>query len=120
MKTKLFYLLLLFVVTFTACEEDKESDEFCSNPEAECPDGTEIEASSCCTNTGCYWTYEGTDIECDGTDCSDVLDEIVNDACVAPAGTTKSTNADLEQLKAELAMVTQQLLAEARQAAACN
>lgn len=118
MKTKLFVLMMLCMVTFVACEDD-ESDEFCNNPEATCPDDSAIDATACCTDKNCYWTYNDTKYECDGDDCSAVLNTIVSDACAAGITTMKSADMSLEQLKAELQAVTQKLLAEARACSGC-
>jgi hypothetical protein len=120
MKTKLFALFLFSTFAFVACEkEEKESDEFCSNPEAVCEDNTPIDASSCCTNTGCYWTYNEKDYQCDGKDCNDVLDQIVNDACGASTSAKLKSGNSLEKLKAELQAVTDELMKEAIAAAGC-
>lgn len=108
---------MLAMLAFVGCTED-ESDEFCQNPEAECPDdNSEIEASACCTSSDCYWTYKGVDKPCNGMDekdpCKKVRAEIINLAC--GSGTSlKSWNGDLATLDAQMKAVTEKLLAEAR------
>ncbi len=119
MKSKLFLLVMLFMVVFTACK-DEESDEFCNNPEAACPDDTAIDATACCTDQNCYWTYNDQKMECNGDDCSEVLNAIVADACAAGITSMKSSDMSLEQLKAELQSVTRKLLAEARACSGCK
>ncbi len=100
------------MLAFVGCAED-ESDEFCENPEAACPDDTAIDASACCTSSNCYWTYNGTDYPCSGTNCNAVLNTIITDACVAGVN-MKSGDVDLAALKAQMEAVTEKLLAEAR------
>ncbi len=112
MKTKLFFIMMLAMLAFVGCTEE-ESDEFCSNPEAACPDLTAINASACCTSASCYWTYLGTDYPCKGTDCGSVRTVIISDACVAGVN-LKSWDGDLAALDAQMKAVTDRLLAEAR------
>ncbi|WP_066632252.1 hypothetical protein [Labilibacter marinus] len=119
MKTKIISMMLMAMFLFVACEEE-EPNSFCENPEAVCPDDTEIEANACCTSTSCYWTYKGVDKPCDGKDCADVRNEIITDACLAGVN-MKSWNGDLDALDAELKAVTDKLLEEARVSCAdCN
>ncbi len=120
MKKKVFALMMLFAVILISCGEE-ESDEFCENPEASCPDGTAIDATACCTDADCHWTYNSTDYECDGDDCSSVLDLIIENACTEEVSSVNlKSGKTLAELKAELASVTQKLLAEARAASGCN
>lgn len=120
MKTKLFAFALFGALAFTACSTS-ESNEYCSNPNAACPDDTAIQASACCTDQSCYWTYNNSKYQCNGTDCGDVLDQIIASACVS---STKSisinSKADLAELKAQLTAVTEKLLVEARGASGCE
>ncbi|WP_430935448.1 hypothetical protein [Saccharicrinis sp. 156] len=121
MKTKLFVLMLMTSWVCFSCAEE-ESDEFCSNPDAECPDGgPSIDVNACCTDQSCYWTYNGEDYNCEGTDCSGAYDIIIVNACAVGAlADLKSSDTRFNALKAELESVTQKLLLEARACAACN
>ena len=120
MKTKLFALMLMASVAFVSCDDDDDSDEFCENPEATCPDNTAIDATACCTDKDCYWTYKGEEYDCDGDNCTSALNAIVQDACAAGLPAMKSADMSLEQLKAEMGAITQKLLAEARACSGCN
>ena len=120
MKTRLLALLLFGALAFTSCT-DSESDEYCNNPGASCPDDTSIEASACCTDQSCYWTYSGTKYDCDGTDCDGVLQQIITSACVSSTKSASITaGADLAELKAQMMAVTASLLEQARQASGCE
>lgn len=120
MKTKLFAIALLGTLAFTACSTS-DSNEYCSNPGATCPDDTAIDASACCTDQSCYWTYDNTKYQCNGTDCSSVLDQIITSACVSSTKSVSIQNdADLAKLKAQLTAVTEKLLVEARGASGCE
>ena len=119
MKVKLFSILMMAMVLFVACED--ESNEVCENPDAVCPDGTDIQASACCDEDDCYWVYKGNNYDCDGENCTSAINTIVADACVSGINLKSgSDNKDLEQLKAELAALTQKLLLEARACADCE
>ena len=120
MKTKLVTLALFGALAFASCSES-ESDEYCNNPNAVCPDDTAIEASACCTDQACYWTYNNTKYPCNGTNCNDVLNDITTSACVSSTKSVRITSeADLVELKAQLMAVTAQLLVEARAASGCE
>ncbi len=118
MKLKLIAFALLGALFMASCTES-ESDEFCENPDAVCPDDTAIEASSCCTDQQCYWQYNGTTYNCDGDNCTSVINQIVADACVASANGEQLNVEDIEVLKLQMRAVTQKLLVEARGAAGC-
>jgi len=118
MKVKLLAIALFGAIAMSSCSSS-ESDEYCSNPGASCPDDSAIEASACCTDQSCYWTYNGSKYQCDGTDCADVLDRITTSACVS-SSTALNGETDLVVLKARLMAVTEQLLVEARAASGCE
>lgn len=117
MKTKIYALVLLAAFAFASCGET-ESDDFCENPGAKCPDNTAIEASSCCSSTSCYWVYNSGHYDCDGTDCSDVLEQIITSACTS--GSAMANDTDIQALKAQMQAVTARLLVEARAASGCQ
>ncbi len=119
MKTKLFALCMVSVFALMSCSE-KESDEFCDNPGAQCPDSSTIEASSCCTDQNCYWVYNGKTYNCDGDDCDDAIDAIVASACASASAKIDVSSRDYVLLKAQMQAVTQKLLVEARQASGCG
>ncbi len=121
MKPKLVTLALFGMLAFISCSES-ESDEYCNNPNAVCPDDTAIEASACCSEQSCYWTYHNTKYLCDSTDCGDVLNEIITSACVSSSAKSASISRDagLTELKAQLMSITEQLLVEARSASGCE
>lgn len=115
MKTKKWVLVLFAAFALAAC--GTESDDFCENPGAKCPDNSAIEASSCCTETSCYWVYNGQHYDCTGTNCTAVINQIVTAACAS--GSAYVNTADLELLKAQMNAVTNRLLLEARSASGC-
>ncbi len=124
MKTKLFALILLVITVCISCEKDEESDEFCNNPQATCPDDTELDVTACCTDQGCYWTYNGKDYDCSDTGgdaCKSARAQILDIACAnSSAANLKSTQQSFAELNARLKAVTDKLLIEARACAACN
>lgn len=119
MKTKLVTLLTLIMFALVSCSE-KESDEFCSNPDASCPDDSAIEATSCCTDQECYWVYNGSNYNCDGDDCSAVINTIIASACASAYADFDLEVKDFDLLKAQMQAVTNKLLLEARGASGCE
>nr|WP_321450637.1 hypothetical protein [uncultured Carboxylicivirga sp.] len=124
MKIKSLLFATIFAGTIVSCSES-ESDEFCGNPGATCPDLTEIEAESCCTDQNCYWTYNETQYPCNGDDCEDAINNIIADACASATATTLLKSSDgtklkLEEVKAKMLAFNKQLLQEARSAAICE
>ncbi len=119
MKTKIIVLLLLGIVGLVACTEPV-SDEFCSDPNASCPDTSELEATSCCTDQGCYWLYNGVKYECDDTDCSSAINSIVASACASASAGIDTSIKDYDILRAQMQAVTDQLMLEARGASGCE
>lgn len=121
MRTKLFALMMLFGVAFVACEE--ETEEVCEAADAECTDGTSIDATACCTDEDCYWTYDYTEYACDGDDCSSALITIIDAACPDEEGeastSMKSSTQTKAQLIEELQAVTERLMSEARACSGC-
>jgi hypothetical protein len=113
----LFTLLCIFL--FASCGES-ESGEYCSDPEASCPDETAIEATICCTDADCYMTYNGSKYDCDGDDCSAIQTSIIEKACSSGDSTLAMNINDINKLKAQMEAVTKQLLIEARSASGCN
>jgi len=119
MKTKILFTIGIFIFFLSACTETT-SDEFCSNPEATCPDLSAIEATSCCTDQSCYWLYDGTKYNCAGVnDCQDAIDQILTAACASPSAYFDLTDTSYENLRAQMQAVTDKLLVEARAAAGC-
>ena len=119
MKTKLATLLTLVMFILVSCTEP-ESDEFCNNPNAKCPDTAAIEASSCCTDQQCYWVYNGNQYNCDGDDCSAVINTIIASACASAYADIDITIKDYDALRLQMQTVTDKLLLEARGASGCE
>lgn len=119
MKTKLFVLLLMGVFVLGSCTEI-ESDEFCNTPNASCPDASAIEATSCCTDQDCYWVYNGTQYDCNGQDCSTAINAIVASACASATAEIDITIKDYDVLRAQMQILTDKLLVEARSASGCE
>ena len=118
MKTKLIALLILGIFVLGSCTET-ESDEFCNNPGAQCPDNSAIEATSCCTDQDCYWVYNGNKYNCSGDDCSTAITTIVASACASATAEIDITIKDYDVLRAQMQTVTDKLLLEAREASGC-
>lgn len=123
MKAKLLFTISFVLLLIAGCTETG-SDEYCSDPGATCPDDTNIEATACCTDQSCYWVYNGTNYNCDGKDCNTALTQIINSACSSPSGyfdlNMDLNNASLENLRAQMQKVTDQLMEQARMAAGCE
>lgn len=119
MKAKLNLLVAMAFLVLGACTETT-SDEFCNDPGATCPDNSQIEATSCCTDTDCYWVYNGSKYNCDGDDCTAAINTIVNSACINASINFDLNVDDYEQLKAQMQALTSQLLLEARAASGCG
>ena len=102
----------------SACTE-VQSDEFCQDPNASCPDNSQIEATSCCTDSDCYWLYNGSKYNCDGDDCSTAITTIINSACINASANISIDDADYEALKTQMQELTSQLLFDARAASGC-
>ncbi len=117
MKTRFFNILLLGIgiFAFNSCSETG-SDEFCQDPGISC--GAAV-IESCCTDTECYWLYNGTKYTCSGTDCDAVYDIIVG-KCTAASASFDISETEISAIKAQLQAVTQELLLEARGASGCN
>lgn len=118
MKTKLIAHLILGIFVLGSCTEP-ESDEFCNNPGATCPDASTFEATSCCTDQSCYWLYNGTRYDCSGEDCSTAINTIVASACASANSEIDITIKDYDLLRAQMQAVTAKLLVEAREASGC-
>jgi hypothetical protein len=119
MKTKLFALLMLGIFGMVSCTEP-ESDEFCNKPGATCPDASAIEATSCCTDQDCYWLYNGAQYDCNGQDCSTAINTILASACASATAEIDITIKDYDVLRAQMQVVTDKLLIEAREASGCE
>lgn len=119
MKTKFLTLIVLALFGLVSCIE-LESDEFCNDPNAQCPDTSQIEATSCCTDQSCYWLYNGKKYECNGQDCSAAINSIVSSACASAIGEIDLNIRDYDILRAQLQAVTDQLMLEAREASGCG
>jgi hypothetical protein len=119
MNSKLIALLMFGVLVLGSCTET-ESDEFCNNPNASCPDESTIEATSCCTDSDCYWLYNGAQYDCDEDDCTTAISTIVASACASATSGIDLSIKDFDVLRAQLQSVTDQLLIEARAASGCE
>jgi hypothetical protein len=119
MKTKFASLLTVVIFMLVSCAEP-ESDEFCNNPDAACPDESTIEASSCCTAQQCYWVYNGNQYNCDGDDCSAAINTIIASACASAYADIDITIKDYDALRLQMQTVTDKLLLEARGASGCE
>lgn len=116
MKFRILFAIVATLLIFSGCSTTV-SDEFCENSSETCPvDNSTIQATACCTNQDCYWTYAGNNYNS--------VDALLQVACPAPSGyfdvSNDLTNVDMENLRAQMQAVTDRLLVEARQAAACD
>lgn len=74
-----FFLLgMLGVLTFSC---DKDPLETCTDFSA-CGETAE----ACCTVSNCHYEYNGSDYDCDGTDCTSAASDLVADMCSKSAG----------------------------------
>ena len=111
MKTKLFSLLALVVFALVSCTET-ESDEFCNDPNAQCPDTSTIEATSCCTDQECYWIYNDKKYYCNGDDCNDAINTIIASACASASADIDITVKDYDLLRTKMQAVTDKIIIE--------
>jgi|GEM_PF-2014007 len=120
MKVKIFLSLLMFAGIFilASCTETG-SDEFCSDPGISCNDPNAV-IESCCTDTECYWLYNGTKYTCNGTNCDLVYDVIIASCTSASLVENDFGEVDLTEMRAKLEGLTQELLLEARAASGCE
>ena len=120
MKTKLMLAITLLIFMLASCSE-VESDEFCNDPGAKCPTTlTEIEATSCCTDKDCYWTYNGKNYDCNGDDCDAAIKAIIASACASAYANIDTKSEDYELLRTQMQAATEKLLLEAREASGCQ
>ena len=119
MKTKLIVFFIFLSFAMVSCTE-LESDEFCNDPNASCPDNSAIAATSCCTDQDCYWLYNGNKYDCSGQNCSDAINTIVASACASATADIDITIKDYDVLRAQMQAITDKLLIEAREAAGCD
>lgn len=119
MRIKLFLsvFMLLGVLILTSCTETG-SDEFCNDPGISCTDPNAV-IESCCTDTECYWLYNGNKYTCNGTNCDEVYDIIIA-ACTSASIDNAIVDADVTEMRAKLQSLTQELLLEARAASGCE
>jgi len=119
MRVRLFlsFFLWLGAVVLTSCTETG-SDEFCNDPGISCTDPNAV-IESCCTDTECYWLYNGNKYTCNGTNCDEVYDIIIA-ACTSGSIEDAILDADLTEMRAKLQELTQELLLEARAASGCD
>ncbi len=119
MKVKLILAITLGIFMLTSCSE-LESDEFCMDTNEKCPATlAEIDATSCCTNEDCYWTYNGKNYDCNGDDCTTAINAIIASACASSYAGINVKIEDYNLLKAQMQFATQKLLLEAREASGC-
>lgn len=119
MKTKLALLFTVSIFMLVSCTES-ESEEFCNNPDAKCPDTSTIEATSCCTDQECYWVYNGNQYNCNGDDCSAAIDAIIASACASAYADIDISIKDYDALRLQMQIATDKLLLEARGASGCE
>jgi hypothetical protein len=119
MKARIIAVFIIGIFALISCTE-LLSEEFCNDPNAKCPDTSKINASSCCTDQDCYWTYNGSRYDCDGDDCSDVINTIISSACASATAGIDISVEDYDILRAQLQNVTDKLLLEARGASGCE
>ncbi len=119
MNARLFLSLfmLLGMLILSSCTETG-SDEFCNDPGISCSDPNAV-IESCCTDTECYWLYNGTRYNCNGTNCDQVYDVIIA-ACTSASLVDDISDANLSEMRAKLQNLTNELLIEARAASGCE
>jgi hypothetical protein len=95
----LLMLVLLFgaaIVINVSCKKDKDEEEVC---ETNIIGGESIKV--CCTPTNCYYEWNGKKYHCDGLDCDDAAERLVNDML----GGGKSSIVDKDELKNEILLL---------------
>jgi hypothetical protein len=95
----LLFLVLLFgaaIVTNVSCGKDKNEEEVCETTNV---GGESVKA--CCTSSNCYYEWNGKKYHCDGVDCNDAAERLVDDIL----GGGKSTSLDKDLLKNEILLL---------------
>lgn len=101
-----FILLGLVATTNSSCSES-DPEESCKVSQTDIGTCSADDISVCCDEDGaCYYTYKGTDYD-------DVDD-------IAGVCQPQASAAELKSLTIQMDALTQQLINEARTAAACN
>jgi hypothetical protein len=101
MKRKSSFLLMLVlllgaaIVINVSCKKDKD-EEVCETTNI---GGESIKA--CCTSSKCYYEWNGKKYHCDGTNCNDAAERLVNDIL----GGGKSSIVDKDELKKEILLL---------------
>lgn len=54
---------------------------------------------TCCTSTSCYYKIDGTRYNCNGTNCFDAAERLVNEQCDFSAAGVEAEDLALEALK---------------------
>jgi hypothetical protein len=111
-------LMLLGMFILNSCTET-ESDEFCNDPGISCTDPNAV-IESCCTDTECYWLYNGSKYTCNGTNCDEVYDIIIAACTSASIIDDDISDSDLTIMRSKLQDLTKELLIEARAASGCD
>jgi hypothetical protein len=102
MRRKSSFLLLLVLLFGTAiiinvsCKKDKDDEEVCETTNI---GGESVKA--CCTTSNCYYEWNGKKYHCDGVDCNDAAERLVNDIL----GGGKSSIIDKDELKHEILLL---------------
>ncbi|MBN2804712.1 MAG: hypothetical protein JXR91_16575 [Deltaproteobacteria bacterium] len=73
---KLFMTLIVLMFLFTACDNDSGSGEECVDFMT-C-DNTGEMVTACCTSEQCSYEVGSKTFDCNGTDCTDAAQEVVD------------------------------------------
>ena len=114
MKKSLFIvpLAIIGIIMLVAISCEKDPEEICESFDAEC--GAPELATVCCTDDICYFTYQGKRYDCEDEECSDGMEELLQDMCgVALAVDKKNMQVRLQEL-------THRLREEARKLSKSN
>lgn len=97
-----YILIITFAIVLTsllgACgtqNNGNNSKEQCTAADISCPGGGAIQA--CCTGTSCRYVLDGKSYPCNGLDCSEAAQQVVN-ACLGVG----RTSIELENLSINL------------------
>lgn len=97
-------LLITLVIVCVSCELDPLEE--CESFDAEC--GAPDDATACCDDDQCYYTFNGTKYQCNGTDCTDAAVKLISAMCDTDG------SASVQEIKILLNAKTLKLLEQAR------